>query len=314
MSYPDLLGACEGALRLRREHRAPEVLSKRIYEAVYAGGYQGSGSVPGADAPAVSFDSHFVQELMRRVPDRQLGDPWLLTARDSGVAHLEREGIRATVTVDRLPSEAVVGESVRVVEPALVPGRLPGFVCRYGTIELQGPITRLYINIQASAATWVLGDLARQLERLCLPFQMKVIAHPNAYYRADAGVIYAPSDAISMVVELCIDGIRNGQVRTGQLVPLLTHQVAPGLAVADEPNDIESSTPLSHGQWVTSLLVAALATAEDAAAMAKEVEAKILVAGRTTDTPYRRGRGPSGRISPGEDSGTPSQNLKRRGA
>ncbi len=293
MSYPGLFGACKATLALRRSVPPNEHLwsfSDQIYKAVYAGGYRGKGSVPGRSAPTVGYDTQFVEELLRLVPDRRPGDAWLLTGVASGIAHLEQEGTRAIVAIERLVDPPTVGEPVRALEPALTPLRMPGFVYRAGSIDVQGPISRVYLNIRPSGAAWVLGDLAHRLDSLSLPFSMKVLAHPGAYYRSDAAVVYVASGSTSSVVRLCIEGLREGEVVTDPLVPLLTRRIAPGLAIADDPDDIPYPTALSHGMWVTNLLIEAATDAQDAAAMARRVEQDILAAGRAIARPYRRGR------------------------
>lgn len=100
VTYPGLQAACSGALALRNASPSatpsPE-LTMRIYQAVYAGGYGGSGLVPGDGVPPGRTDPLFVEEMLELVPDRIIDKGWLLARVGPHHAELRADGIRAVV-------------------------------------------------------------------------------------------------------------------------------------------------------------------------------------------------------------------------
>ena len=73
------------------------------------------------------------------------------------------------------------------------------------------------------------------LNAASVPFRLKVLSNPDAYTRADAGVLYlrrrhalAAGDVIARIYEAVADGLRPE-------IPLLTLRLADGLALAESP-------------------------------------------------------------------------------
>lgn len=290
MTSRDLIAACSGVLALRHALAPGESgrhLRLKIYTAVYAGGYDGTGPVPGEGILPGRTDPGFVEETLRLVPDRAPGDNWVLIGCEDGMADLEADGLRAVAPVDDLVGTLEPGRQVRVLGVSAIPGRIPGFFFRHGVFPLTAPLSRLYLNISPKHAAWVLGPLARWLDGVGVPFQMKVLADPESYYRSDAAVVYVPSVRIRDALRFCAEAHRRGDLQTDARVPLLTRAVEPGLAVADEPDDV-APVGQSHGAWVTGLLVNALDSASNALGMARRVEDGIIAAGRNPDRPFQR--------------------------
>lgn len=262
------------------------------YLALYCCGYSGHGALDEFEAVAYAvIDTAFVAGLMGEVNDRRPVSGWKVTGWDEKRVFLERDSVAAFATRRDVSGQIAPGSSVTVSVPALAPGQRPGFVLRQGLqIPEDDPVSRLYLNIQATAASWVLGDLARTFDRHELPFLLKVLAHPRAYLRRDACVIYTSSARIGEAVDVLRGALERAAVRLEDGVPLFTRELAAGIGTAD---DLAASGigERSYGQWVGGLFFKAAASSTDPKDIAQLVAEAISASGRDLEHPYLRPQG-----------------------
>jgi hypothetical protein len=283
-----------------RASRSPSERAGLAYLAVYACGYSGRGDlIPFKPLTSAASDTRFLAELGTSVKDRVLVEGLVVTDWNDETLNVRFGPIRAAVPRRRVQAEGLVaGRAVTVDVPAILPGRLPGFVARRGSVVVTDePITRLYLNIRPAQAQWVLGPLAAALDSAAIPFEMKVLAHPRAYRRRDAGVVYVPTSRLDAAIQI----LRGRRDRDGVIldaaVPTLVHQIDEGIGLADSPDDVAHG--LSFGQWVSGLFTAAAERDPSARSIAQDVRRSIAGAGRDPDRPYlrvmrrARTRGPS---------------------
>ncbi len=119
-----------------------------------------------------------------------------------------------------------------------------------GAVE---PQWRYYWHLTSQAAVPFIAAATSILNASSAPFQLKVLRNPDAYNRADAGVLYVGRrHALELGAEVrrIHDAVAAG-LRPD--TPLLTHRLADGLALAEAP-----PAALSYGQQRCRLIARAL--------------------------------------------------------
>lgn len=292
----DIIRAAHGAGAVRRLASDDEDAKRLAYLAIYACGFtHGRDLAPYRGLPALGRNDAFVARLYQTVDDTVWIGGWTVTGHDGQRVLITRDGMRAYVTRGELQPTGLLpgaGDQVAFRAPVLR-GGMPGFVFRAGRepLEDRTALSRLYLNIRPSAASWALGALARRLDSEGLAHEMKVLAHPRSYLRRDPCVVYVQISDEPHALDLVareLDKLGRGAVRRG--APRLTGRVVPGLNVAHDPTDL-SDGGMSYGQWVASLFLDASQHTLDPPAIAARVRRQIAEAGRDPDRPYRRGDG-----------------------
>jgi hypothetical protein len=122
---------------------------------------------------------------------------------------------------------------------------LPGFYLAYGNAPLEdGAIkttVRLYWNVGAESAVALLMHVTSELNKDNIPFRFKTLSSPNAYVRADSAVLYISKqhlarskNALSRIYE------QARKIALKPPTPLFAKRLAPGVALAEDPNNGES--------------------------------------------------------------------------
>lgn len=121
-----------------------------------------------------------------------------------------------------------------------------GFYMAVGNAGTHGyrDIVRVYFNLSAEGAVAVMGSLTQQLNAFLIPFSFKALYNPSDYRRYDSAVLYFEKryyDAVRSVLQMVYT---ENQCHFQAEVPLFTKLLAPGLAIAEEPDrkfaDMES--------------------------------------------------------------------------
>jgi hypothetical protein len=95
---------------------------------------------------------------------------------------------------------------------------------------------RIYFNLTPEGAIAVMEDLTRQLNEKEIPFHFKVLYNPSDYNRYDSGVLYCDRLHYPLVRQILESIYRKHRSQFKPSVPLFTKLLAPGLALAEEPN------------------------------------------------------------------------------
>jgi hypothetical protein len=168
---------------------------------------------------------------------RQEADGSLTVTKDDLTLHIERDR--------HLPPEqqsAAIGDLVAI--------RLPrnrvqsGFYMAVGNASPQGEVNsdsdsqtvRIYFNLSPEGAVAVMGAITRQLNEIAIPFNFKALYNPSNYKRYDSAVLYFDKSDYEAVRQVLQVVYRENQSHFGVEVPLFTKFLAPGLALAEEPN------------------------------------------------------------------------------
>jgi hypothetical protein len=95
---------------------------------------------------------------------------------------------------------------------------------------------RIYFNLTPEGAVTVMGSLTRRLNEKAIPFNFKVLYNPKNYGRHDSGVLYFDKSDYEGVREVLQALYRENQAYFQPEVPLFTMPLAPGLGLAEEPD------------------------------------------------------------------------------
>lgn len=97
-------------------------------------------------------------------------------------------------------------------------------------------IVRIYFNLTPDGAVVVMADLTRRLNEISLPFSFKALYSPSNYGRYDSAVLYFEKSNYKVVRPILEAVYQEQQSHFQQQVPLFTKLLAPGLALAEEPD------------------------------------------------------------------------------
>ncbi len=137
-------------------------------------------------------------------------------------------------------------------------------------------IVRFYFNITPDGAVALMAALTVELNQANIPFNFKVLYNPTDYDRYDPGVLYIQR-GYYRVVHLILEQIYpQQQAYFRSAIPLFTKQIAPGLAVAEEPDckfGEAESFGLNRCQIIANALIQA--NSEDAPTPATKLAAIV---------------------------------------
>ncbi|MBD2451456.1 hypothetical protein H6G76_30910 [Nostoc sp. FACHB-152] len=192
---------------------------------------------------------------------RQESDNSLAVTKGGLTLHIEREQ-----HLQPTEQSATVGDSVAIRMPKNLVQN--GF---YMAVSNAGPDThqktvRVYFNLTPYGAIALMESLTRQLNQIRIPFAFKVLYNPSDYGRYDSGVLYFEKSNYEVIRQVLISVYAENQLHFRTEVPLFTKLLAPGLALAEEP-DCKFAAVESFGmnrcQIVANGLLEALATGDE---------------------------------------------------
>jgi hypothetical protein len=105
---------------------------------------------------------------------------------------------------------------------------------------------RMYFNVSPEGAIAVMGLITQQLNQLGLWFRVKALYHPADYDRYDSAVLYFAKHDYAAVQPVIQAIYLDAQSHFQSEIPLFTKWLAPGLGLAEEP-DQPFSTQESFG-------------------------------------------------------------------
>ncbi len=100
---------------------------------------------------------------------------------------------------------------------------------------------RIYFNLSPEGAVAVMESLTQRLNEVSIPFSFKALYNPSDYDRYDSAVLYFDVSNYSMVKQVLEAIYVEHKVHFRAEVPLFTKVLAPGLALAEEPDHKFSS-------------------------------------------------------------------------
>ena len=167
----------------------------------------------------------------------------ILEGEDDGSLAVTKGGLKLHIERDRhlQPSEqnAVAGDIVAIRMPKNCVQN--GFYVSVGNTRAnlrqdKSTLVRIYFNLTPDGAVAVMDSLTQQLNEQNIPFDFKVLYNPQDYQRHDSGVLYFDKSNYEKVHQILQQVYQEHQPHFKAEVPLFTLQLAPGLALAEEPD------------------------------------------------------------------------------
>ncbi|WP_349262604.1 T3SS effector HopA1 family protein [Allocoleopsis sp.] len=166
---------------------------------------------------------------------RQECDGSLAVKKGSLILHIER-----TSHLQPTQATATVGESVAIRMPRNLVQN--GFYVAVGNAgsenssNLNVRKVRIYFNLSPEGAIAIMSAITRQLNKVGIPFTFKALYNPSSYGRYDSAVLYFERSNYEVVRQVVEKVYAENYSHFYQEVPLFTKFLAPGLALAEEPD------------------------------------------------------------------------------
>jgi hypothetical protein len=169
----------------------------------------------------------------------------------------------------------------------------PGFYFAFGETAADpmedDNLVRFYWNVEAAGAPLLTRLITQALNRFQVPFRLKCLTNRAHYYRIDSAVVFVTKRHYRVTAELLLEVYRDMRGALGDDTPLFAKQLAPGLALAEDPGYGDSFGTsrcrlLAEGLW--SAHVRGLESLPD---RLQEVGAHFERQGVPFDRPYATG-------------------------
>ena len=176
---------------------------------------------------------------------------WLINSINAdGTYTVIRKGILRSVHASEFASTEInsqtlnVGSTVALYRPSESTHWQSGFYFAFGKTGQDDfdccELVRIYWNIEPEGAPGLVSEVTREFNRYQIPFRFKCTNLRSLSQRIDTAVLYVPISNFRLSVSLSLH-IRYAVHRwMRESVPLFTHELAPGLSFAQNP-DTESS-------------------------------------------------------------------------
>ncbi|MEA5578271.1 T3SS effector HopA1 family protein [Anabaena sp. UHCC 0451] len=97
-------------------------------------------------------------------------------------------------------------------------------------------VGRIYFNFTPLGAIALMDTLTQQLNNANIPFSFEVLYNPNIYGRYDAGILHFERQDYPAIHKILQAVYKQHQSYFQPEIPLFTKFLAPGLSLAEEPN------------------------------------------------------------------------------
>ncbi|HVG00548.1 MAG TPA: T3SS effector HopA1 family protein, partial [Chloroflexia bacterium] len=238
----------------------------------------------------------FVQELIAANSGAGYReDGWIVRKEEAGEVVVSRSEstLRVPAASCSPPAgQGQVGGEASIWFPKDLLGISPGYYMVVSNKPLsqadEAQIVRLYWHIRAEGAVRLVRVVTRLFNEAELPFKLKVVNDPRRFQRCDAAVLYISRADFSRSVEY-VERVRveiASEMR--EPVPALTRKLAPGLGLAEDPEDHESFGLHRCAMLAEGLVRAYEKGKEGVEERLREVAGRLVEAGIDIEQPYLR--------------------------
>ncbi|MBW4617109.1 MAG: hypothetical protein KME21_28470 [Desmonostoc vinosum HA7617-LM4] len=217
----------------------------------------------------LGIDLEFYDRLHQSNSGKGYFDPgWSVVRQESdGVLAVNKGGLTLHVERKELADQsAMVGDSVAILMPRnLIQNGFYMAVSDMG-LNTDDELVRIYFNLSPEGAVAVMASLTQQLNEIKIPFSFKVLYNPSDYKRHDSGVLYFAKSNYEVVRQVLTTVYAEQRSHFRMEVPLFTKQLAPGLALAEEPDQkfaASESFGMNRCQIIANGLLAAWLSGDD---------------------------------------------------
>jgi hypothetical protein len=318
VEHPDYKPSCYPGEVVARFKKLPDKLQTNLLQShlqsfLYGIYYNASlrSQIAETDAPPVlhenthimGLDPTFYGQLHENNRGQGYFDPgWVvLKQEDDGTLAVRRTTL--TVHIDRSKHlseserEARVGDTVSILMPRNLVQN--GFYMAVGNsgIHFHGAdLVRIYVNVTPKGAIVLMRQLTEQLNARSIPFTFKLLYDPKNYTRFDSGVLYFSGSNYEAVRSVMQDIYCADSSYFQSDIPLFTKPLAPGIALAEEPNQKfaeRESFGLNRCHIIASAMVATHQQGNDSVqARVDAIVENFALLGLSIDRPY---------LNPGSD-------------
>jgi hypothetical protein len=166
---------------------------------------------------------------------RQECDGSLAVKKGSLILHIER-----TCHLQPTQATATVGDSVAIRMPRNLVQN--GFYVAVGNAGSENSSNlnvckvRIHFNLSPEGACAIMSAITGQLNKVGIPFTFKALYNPSTYGRYDSAVLYFERSNYEVVRQIVGTVYAENHSHFYAKVPLFTKLLAPGLALAEEPD------------------------------------------------------------------------------
>jgi hypothetical protein len=158
-----------------------------------------------------------------------------------GALAVFRDGLTLYVERDALQLPASLGDLIAIKMPKnLVQNGFYMAVADAGASKQhqtqEQTLVRVYFNLTPDGAVAVMDSLTTQLNALSIAFSFKALYNPSDYGRYDSAVLYFDKNDYEQALPILQTIYTEHHSYFEEQVPLFTKPIAPGLAIAEEPN------------------------------------------------------------------------------
>ncbi|MBE9006591.1 hypothetical protein IQ259_16345 [Fortiea sp. LEGE XX443] len=192
-------------------------------------------------------------QVLKEESDRSVvvkkGDLTLHIERDRHLQDTEQNAIAGDIVAIKMPRNLVQNGFYMAVGNA--------GVSRADT-AMDSHLARVYFNLSPEGAVAVMNNLTHQLNNMFIPFTFKALYNPSDYERYDTAVLYFEKNKYPVIQQVLQYIYVKYKSHFKDEVPLFTKLLAPGLALAEEPDNKFSeneSFGLNRCQIITNALL-----------------------------------------------------------
>jgi HopA1 effector protein family len=207
-------------------------------------------------------DINFYRQLQEHNPSHGYLDPdWQVVAKtDAGELVVVKAGLHLHIDpAQHLPPDlqlATMGDLVPIyLPPDLIGQDTYIMVGNFGS-PAGSQSVQVYFNFTPDAALAIAQALSQELNRLGIPFQFAILHNPDLFHRYDAGMLWLSQTGYFAVRAVLVEIYQTHQAKFAAEIPLFTQWLAPGIAIAEEPD-----TAITFGLQRCGLIAIGLVTA-----------------------------------------------------
>jgi hypothetical protein len=271
-----------------------QALQSTLYSSCYVRPFDGSSGYPSGIQPLqAASDPGFPARLSQANCSRDHWEPgWIVHQLGHGGMIFVHKGERhravqpgefAGAGMAPQPNQMV---SLQVLRESFQ--MQPGFYFVFGeTISDQYDdfsIVRFYFHLKPEGAPLLIKKLTTDLNLFHVPFRMKCLTDPAQYVRSDSAVLYV-SQRFFRITATLLSTLAGAQWLRPS-TPFFTRELAPGLAVAEDPGNGESFGMHRCRMVAEGIVDAWLQRTQSLEARMTAVRQRFLQNGLTLERPY----------------------------